>query len=73
MTVTVLLFAHLRESHGPAMTVELPAGATVADLRAALPFDPAGYQVAVNLQFADDADPVRPGDEVAVIPPVSGG
>ena len=71
MTLTVLLFAHLRDRFGPSVTVELPAGATVADLRAVLPLD--GCRVAVNLQFADDADVIAPGDEVAAIPPVSGG
>lgn len=70
---SVLLFAHLRETHGPAVTVELPAGATVADLRRRLPFDAAGCRIAVNLAFADDADVIPAGAEVAVIPPVSGG
>ena len=71
MTVTVLLFAHLRDRLGPSVTVELPAGATVADLRARLPIE--GCQVAVNLAFAEDADVIPDGAEVAVIPPVSGG
>ena len=30
-------------------------------------------RIAVNLEFAEDTDPVRPGDEVALIPPVAGG
>lgn len=73
MTLTVLLFAHLRAAHGPSVTADLPAGATVADLRGRLPFDTAGCQVAVNLAFADEADVIPAGAEVAVVPPVSGG
>ena len=71
MTLTVLLFAHLRDRLGPSVTLELPDGATVADLRSRLPID--GCQVAVNLAFADDAEVIPAGAEVAVIPPVSGG
>ncbi|WP_210488874.1 molybdopterin converting factor subunit 1 [Rufibacter aurantiacus] len=29
--------------------------------------------VAVDSEYADDAQPLRPGQEVALIPPVSGG
>lgn len=71
MTVTVLLFAHLRDRLGPAVTMELPDGATVGELRARLPIE--GCRVAVDLAFADDGDVIPVGAEVAVIPPVSGG
>ena len=81
MTFSVRLFARGREIAGAdAVAVELPAGATVADLRRALG---AAYPalagllaasaVAVNHDFAEDADVIAAGDEVAVIPPVSGG
>ena len=60
--------------------VALPPGATVADLRRALAAarpELAGLlarsAVAVNHDFADDARALAAGDEVAVIPPVSGG
>ena len=33
----------------------------------------AALRVAVNGTYATDDDPVRPGDEVALIPPVAGG
>ncbi len=69
----VLLFAHLREAHGSTVWVELPTGATVADLRHRLPFDTSRCRISVNLMFADDADAIPVGAEVAVIPPVSGG
>jgi len=77
----VLLFAKLRDAAGAdAVAVELPAGGTVADLRRRLgEAHPAvaglleRSAIAVNHDFADDARPLAPGDEVAVIPPVSGG
>lgn len=77
--ITVLLFATLRDLAGSGR-VTLDAAGTVADVRAAL-----GEQLpalaphlaaavcAVNREFAFPADPVRPGDEVAFFPPVSGG
>ncbi len=77
----VKLFAALRDHAGSGeVRVEIPDGATVADLqvalRAALPG--AGglllsARVAVNLAFASPETVIREGDEVAVIPPVSGG
>ncbi len=73
MRLTVRLFAGLRERAG-ADTVELevPEPATVGDVRSAFDSD-LPYIVAVNRVYADDADPVRATDEVALVPPVSGG
>jgi len=76
--VRVLLFAALRDAAGPSVDVNLPAGATVRDLRAELArVLPAALlarsAIAVNHEYAEDARAVREGDEVAVIPPVSGG
>jgi molybdopterin converting factor small subunit len=52
----------------------------VADLRATLArTQPALAKllrvsaIAINHDFADDSRPLSPGDEVAIIPPVSGG
>ena len=81
MTLTVHLFARLRELAGAdAVAVELPPGATVADVRRAVS---AAYPaaaalvarsaVAVNHDFAADPAAVAPGVEVAILPPVSGG
>ena len=81
MTLTVKLFAAARELAGAdALAVELPAGSTVADLRRTLADRiPAlggllGVSaVAVNHDFAEDTRVVVPADEIAIIPPVSGG
>jgi molybdopterin synthase catalytic subunit len=81
MTITVHLFAAARDLVGrPTASVELPAGATVADLRTGLSnrfpaLAPllARSAVAVNQEYAEDSAMLSPGDELAVIPPVSGG
>ena len=81
MTLTVHLFARGRELVGAdTVAAELPAAATVADLRRALAARfPAlaglleRSAVAVNHDFAEEDRVLSPGDEVAVIPPVSGG
>ncbi len=81
MTIRVNLFAAMRDLTGTdAAAVELPPGATVADLRRVLGErfpNAAGLlarsAVAVNHDFAEDSLSLRASDEVAVIPPVSGG
>ncbi|HJZ57202.1 MAG TPA: molybdopterin converting factor subunit 1 [Gemmataceae bacterium] len=81
MTLTVHLFARARELAGSdAVAAELPADATVADLRRLLASRfPAlavlleRSAVAVNHDFAENDRVIAAGDEVAVIPPVSGG
>ena len=73
MRVTVRLFAGLRERAGaPTVDLELPDPATVADVRTA--FDPdLPYIVAVNRVYAGDEERVTASDELALVPPVSGG
>jgi molybdopterin synthase catalytic subunit len=80
MQLTVRLFAGLRERAGAGtLAVDVPDRGTVADLLAALEGTPVGgmpdrsFIVAVNREYAERTDPVRAGDEVALIPPVSGG
>lgn len=76
MQVTVRLFAQLRERAGRGeVEVELPEGARVQDAIAALGDVAAGLPVvmAVNREYADESAPLAAGDELALIPPVSGG
>ncbi|MGI8973196.1 MAG: molybdenum cofactor biosynthesis protein MoaE [Gaiella sp.] len=76
MQVAVKLFAALRERAGTrARALELPDGATVDDVWPALELgdEPAGLVYAVNRAYVDRAQALSDGDEVAVIPPVSGG
>ena len=74
--ITVRLFAGLRErAGGPGRTLELPEGATVGDVWAPLELgdEPAGLLYALNKEYAAASVALADGDEVAVIPPVSGG
>jgi molybdopterin synthase catalytic subunit len=71
--VTVRLFAGLRERAGWARR-EVDA-ATVGDVWPALALgdEPDGLLYAVNKQYAERSRSLADGDEVALIPPVSGG
>jgi molybdopterin synthase catalytic subunit len=80
MRVTVRLFAGLRERAGAErLELELPDGARVADLLAAMAATPVGALepgqcvVALNREYARADAVVGEGDEVALVPPVSGG
>ena len=74
MVVSVRLFAGLRERAGSdRVEVELPEGAVVSDLLAAMDVAPRSCVVAINREYADERAVVRAGDEVALVPPVSGG
>jgi len=76
-----LLFAELREAAGRAeLELELPEGATAEGLLAALEKERPRLsrllplaKVAVNRKIVDKGTEIRPGDEVALIPPVGGG
>jgi molybdopterin synthase sulfur carrier subunit len=83
--VTVLYFASLRENLGVSREqLPIPEGtATVSTLVDSLrsrdgrfpeAFAPGkAWRVAVNQQMASLGTPLRPGDEVAFFPPVTGG
>jgi MoaE-MoaD fusion protein len=74
--VTVRLFAGLREQAGTGRRdVELPSDARAADVWAALGLgeEPPGLVYAVNRTYVDRDRALEDGDEVALIPPVSGG
>lgn len=80
-TVQVLFFSHLKERAGAArVTLQLPPGATIADLKQRLvetyPALQAAMQtviVSVNREFGFDEEMLPKGAEVAIFPPVSGG
>lgn len=80
MSITVLLFASYADALGvPSVSLDLPVGATVNDVLADIAARPGGNAlpahplVAVNQRYAAPGTPVSAGDEVAIIPPVSGG
>ena len=81
IAVRARLFARLREQAGTEIeVVEVPAGSTVADVyealrrsHPALESDRKAVRAALNQEFKEWSAKVADGDEVAFIPPVSGG
>ena len=80
MQLSVRLFASVREALGAsAISLDLPEGATVAaltrELHARYPQlrDLPPAMVSVNFEYVGEDHPLRENDQVAVIPPVSGG
>jgi MoaE-MoaD fusion protein len=76
MRVEIRLFAGLRERAGwRAKDVELPAGASVGDVFGVLDLgeEPPGLLFAVNHAYVERDAALADGDELALIPPVSGG
>jgi molybdopterin synthase catalytic subunit len=82
VNVRVRLFAILREqARSDSLQIELEEGATVADALARLGSEPSladllarlPVQMAVNRDYAGLDTPLRAEDELALIPPISGG
>jgi molybdopterin synthase sulfur carrier subunit len=83
MHIRLRFFASLREALGPEASLELPAGACVADARAALcglsdahaqALGPAAVlRAAVNQTLCEESQALAEGDELAFFPPVTGG
>jgi MoaE-MoaD fusion protein len=82
MRVSVRLFAVLRERAGSdSVEIELPEGATVAQAMDELrtqpgmeePLGSMAVAMAVNREYADAETTLSAGDELALVPPVSGG
>lgn len=81
MQINVKLFAVAKQlATSDSIEVELPEGATIADLRDAIPKQhPALQGIVGQLKFAVDADyasddkVLSTNQEIACIPPVSGG
>jgi MoaE-MoaD fusion protein len=76
MRIRVRLFAGLRERVGTGENeMELPAGARASDVWELLQIgpEPDGLAYALNREYVDRDHPLADGDELAIIPPVSGG
>ncbi len=81
IAVKVRFFARLREQAGvETEALEVTPGSTLADVydslrrkHPALESDRSAVRGAINQEFADWTTRVSAGDEVAFIPPVSGG
>lgn len=80
MKIELLAFGIAKDIIAATTTqVELPAGATVGDLKSVLcrkypEFERLrSFSIAVNAEYRQDDHPLSPQDEVVIIPPVSGG
>lgn len=80
MNITILAFGIVREIlNGHSIKIELPEGSTTADLKTLLNSHyPALeqlsiYMIAVNNEYSPENKIIIEGDEIALIPPVSGG
>ncbi len=83
MKIKVRYFASIREALGPGETIELPAGATVAQARNVL-IERGGLHAhvlargkalrsALNQALCDESAALAEGAELAFFPPVTGG
>ncbi len=81
MKIAIKLFAGLRDRAGAGdLSVELPEGATVRDAIDAAQHNapkewtaPTSLMAAVNNEYVEFTGILSDGDELALIPPVSGG
>ena len=80
MTILVKLFALGRELIGKnELKIQLQTGATVQDVLDQLGQDYqdfsrlSSFMIAVNMEYSETSHVLQDGDEVAIIPPVSGG
>ena len=80
MEITILAFGIAKDIFGAgSITVQLNDGAATADLKNILEAkyprlkQLASYMIAVNNEYAQDENLLTATDEVAIIPPVSGG
>ena len=81
VTVVVKLFAAYQEAYGvPEIVLEFPPNTTVAEVRDRLIHEHPNLaawrditRFGVNLQFVEPDTTLQDGDEVVLIPPVSGG
>ena len=80
MTIRIRLFAHMADAAKTSqLTMNIPDDSRLSAIRTllqhhspAIPW-PAGTLLAINQEYADPNHPLHENDEVAIIPPVSGG
>ena len=79
-SIKILAFGIVKEIfHADSLTIELEESSKVADLKNVLEHkfpllkQLASYMVAINNNYALDTDTINEKDEIAIIPPVSGG
>lgn len=81
ITITIKLFAAYQEAYGvPELVLEFPAGTTVEQVCERLIAEHPELaqwrhltRFGVNLQFVEANTVLQAGDEVVLVPPVSGG
>lgn len=80
MKINILAFGIAKDIFGgSAISMELTNDASVSNLKYALEKEYpklkqlASYMIAVNNEYALPGDSIHPSDEIAIIPPVSGG
>lgn len=80
MKITVLAFGIVKEIfHDETIDLEMPKGSRVEDMRLQLDTQfpklksLASYIIALNNEYVSSDHVIKIGDEVAIIPPVSGG
>lgn len=80
MDIKILAFGIAKEILGATnLSVQMPGQPTVGQLKAYLcqsypAFTKlASFAIALNTEYAEDEQAIQPGDEVVIIPPVSGG
>ena len=80
MKITILAFSIARDIfESSSIEIELPERSTTADLKAYLNSQYpalqqlATYLIAVNSEYSSEQTIIQEGDEIAIIPPVSGG
>jgi len=80
MKINILAFGIAKDIFGgPSISTELANDASVSNLKYVLEKEYpklkqlASYMIAVNNEYALPGDCIHPSDEIAIIPPVSGG
>ncbi|MHA6249602.1 molybdopterin converting factor subunit 1 [Pontibacter sp. CAU 1760] len=80
MKIKVMAFGVAKDIFGASVVeVDMAAKSTVANLKAALEAryprlqQLSSFMIAVNEEYAEAGNSLQPHDEVAIIPPVSGG